>query len=159
MPSREPPDPLDAALQPPSDETPEQRLQRLAHEAEARRISNEIDEDIKRERALRKKKQIVKVLLLGQSESGLCFSPCHTLLPSITLSLSVVPSPLRLGLSGCKETATARPCLSVRQPRPFALFCHQRRKSVIGSWPRLQASTADSFSAGSLLASSIDASH
>ena len=70
MPTREPPDPLDAALQPPPGETAEQRVQRLAQEAEARRISNEIDEDIKRERALRKKRQIVKLLLLGQSESG-----------------------------------------------------------------------------------------
>lgn len=81
MPAREPPDPLDAALRPPIDETPEEKVQRLAQEAEARRVSHEIDEDIKRERTLRKKRQIVKLLLLGQSESGECsFSqnPCSS---------------------------------------------------------------------------------
>lgn len=74
MPSREPPDrdPLDAVLRPPFDETPEEKVMRLAQEVEAHRISAAIDEDIKRERALRKKKQIVKLLLLGQSESGAC---------------------------------------------------------------------------------------
>jgi hypothetical protein len=70
MPARDPPDPLDALLRPPVDETPEEKVMRLAQEAEAERISQAIDEDIKRERALRKKKQIVKLLLLGQSESG-----------------------------------------------------------------------------------------
>ncbi|KAI0701994.1 G-alpha-domain-containing protein [Cytidiella melzeri] len=70
MPSRAPPDPLAAVLQPPANESPEEKVKRLAEEAEARRISHEIDEDIKRERALRKKRQIVKLLLLGQSESG-----------------------------------------------------------------------------------------
>ncbi|KAI0341384.1 G-alpha-domain-containing protein [Trametopsis cervina] len=69
MPSREP-DPLDALMQPPSNESAAERTKRLADEAEARRISHDIDEDIKRERTLRKKKQIVKLLLLGQSESG-----------------------------------------------------------------------------------------
>lgn len=72
MPAREPSDPLDAALRPPFDESPEEKVRRLAQEAEARRISQEIDDDIKRERTLRKKRQIVKLLLLGQSESGTC---------------------------------------------------------------------------------------
>lgn len=70
MPIRDSPDPLAAALQPPSNESTEDKLKRLADEAEARRISHEIDEDIKREKALRKKAKIVKLLLLGQSESG-----------------------------------------------------------------------------------------
>ena len=40
-------------------------------EAEAKRVSDEIDQNIREERAaLRKKKKPVKVLLLGQSESG-----------------------------------------------------------------------------------------
>ena len=70
MPARDPPDPLDAALRPPIDETPEEKIVRLAQEAEARRVSHQIDEDIKRERTFRKKRQVVKLLLLGQSESG-----------------------------------------------------------------------------------------
>lgn len=79
MPAREPPvpvreqyssDPLDVALRPPLDESEEEKAQRLAEEAEARRISQEIDEHIKQEKQLRKKGKTVRLLLLGQSESG-----------------------------------------------------------------------------------------
>ena len=70
MPAKQSPDPLDVAIQPAHNESPEDRQKRLADEAEARRISNEIDQDIKREKALRKKAKIVRLLLLGQSESG-----------------------------------------------------------------------------------------
>ncbi|KAI0077025.1 G-protein alpha subunit [Panus rudis PR-1116 ss-1] len=62
-------DPLTLAIQPPPDETPEQREARLAAEAHARRVSEEIDEKLKAERASMRKKPPVKVLLLGQSES------------------------------------------------------------------------------------------
>ncbi|RDB17773.1 Guanine nucleotide-binding protein alpha-4 subunit [Hypsizygus marmoreus] len=64
-------DPLTLAIAPPPDETPEQRQAREIAEAEARKISDEIDEQIRREReGDRKKKKPVKLLLLGQSESG-----------------------------------------------------------------------------------------
>jgi guanine nucleotide-binding protein subunit alpha len=63
-------DPLDEVLRPPPDETPEQRQIRLEREAEAKRISLEIDATIKAERQARRKKRIVRLLLLGQSESG-----------------------------------------------------------------------------------------
>ncbi|CAL1698353.1 unnamed protein product [Somion occarium] len=63
-------DPLSLAIQPPPNETPEQRDSRLQAEALARRISNDIDEELKAEKAALKKKPPVKVLLLGQSESG-----------------------------------------------------------------------------------------
>jgi guanine nucleotide-binding protein subunit alpha len=63
-------DPLDQALRPPPDETLEQRELRLAREEEAKRISLAIDASIKAERQARKKKRIVRLLLLGQSESG-----------------------------------------------------------------------------------------
>ncbi|KDR78260.1 hypothetical protein GALMADRAFT_209667 [Galerina marginata CBS 339.88] len=64
-------DPLTLAIAPPPDETYEQRLVREAAEAEAKRISDEIDEQIRKEReADRRKKKPVKLLLLGQSESG-----------------------------------------------------------------------------------------
>lgn len=67
-------DPLTAALAPPPNETAEQKEAREAAEAEARRISEEIDEQLKAERAAQKKKKApVKVLLLGQSESGELF--------------------------------------------------------------------------------------
>jgi guanine nucleotide-binding protein alpha-1 subunit len=70
--SSQPDDPLDAFLQPPPNETPEERETRLAREAEASRRSQAIDASIKAEKQLRKKKRIVKLLLLGQSESGKC---------------------------------------------------------------------------------------
>ncbi|KAJ8690482.1 hypothetical protein PTI98_011907 [Pleurotus ostreatus] len=64
-------DPLTLAMSPPPNETPEERQAREAREAEAQRISDEIDEQIRKEKeARRKKKRPVKVLLLGQSESG-----------------------------------------------------------------------------------------
>ncbi|KAF8970479.1 guanine nucleotide binding protein, alpha subunit [Flammula alnicola] len=63
-------DPLDEVLRPPPDETQEQREIRLEREAEAKRISLAIDAAIKAERQARRKKRIVRLLLLGQSESG-----------------------------------------------------------------------------------------
>jgi len=60
-------DPLALAIAPPPNETPEQRQIREATEAEAKRISDEIDEQIRKERDFdRKKKKPVKLLLLGQ---------------------------------------------------------------------------------------------
>ncbi|PCH44780.1 G-alpha-domain-containing protein [Wolfiporia cocos MD-104 SS10] len=72
MPSRAPPDrdPLDAVLRPPLDETPEEKAFRVAQEEEARRISQEIDENIRQDKLARKKMKVVRLLLLGQSESG-----------------------------------------------------------------------------------------
>lgn len=66
-------DPLSVALAPPPDETDEQRARRVAAEEAARRVSEEIDEQLRVERAaMKKKKRPIKVLLLGQSESGEC---------------------------------------------------------------------------------------
>ncbi|KAI3604173.1 putative g-protein alpha subunit [Moniliophthora roreri] len=64
-------DPLSLAIAPPPNESPEERQAREEAEAEAQRISDEIDEQIRRERDNeRKRKKPVKLLLLGQSESG-----------------------------------------------------------------------------------------
>ncbi|KAJ6608250.1 guanine nucleotide binding protein, alpha subunit [Mycena sp. CBHHK59/15] len=63
-------DPLDAVLRPPPDETPEQAVQRVAREDDARRVSAAIDAALRTERQARRKKRIVRLLLLGQSESG-----------------------------------------------------------------------------------------
>ena len=76
-------DPLAKLLAPPPDETPEQRAVRLQLEAEARQVSERIDEQIKAERAALKKSKPVKVLLLGQSESGPYPSP-RAVLPHLT---------------------------------------------------------------------------
>ena len=64
-------DPFTAMLRPPVDETPEQRHQRLQAEERARQVSESIDQQIKLEHQEQKKNKVdVKVLLLGQSESG-----------------------------------------------------------------------------------------
>lgn len=79
MPSKEAPvavrgqysnDPLDAALRPPIDETNEEQAERMAKEEEALRVSQAIDESIRLEKLQRKKAKAVRLLLLGQSESG-----------------------------------------------------------------------------------------
>ncbi|KAF9056992.1 G-protein alpha subunit [Panaeolus papilionaceus] len=55
----------------PVGETSTEKAQRLKQEAEAQRISDMIDEQLKAEKqAMKKEKYTVRVLLLGQSESG-----------------------------------------------------------------------------------------
>ncbi|KAF9069006.1 guanine nucleotide-binding protein [Rhodocollybia butyracea] len=64
-------DPLTEALKPPESETEIERRLRLELEAEAKRVSEQIDEDLRLEREdMRRKRGDVKLLLLGQAESG-----------------------------------------------------------------------------------------
>ena len=63
-------DPISAALLPPPNESAADREKRLRAEEHAKKISDDIDEMLKAERNERRKKSPVKVLLLGQSESG-----------------------------------------------------------------------------------------
>jgi guanine nucleotide-binding protein subunit alpha len=63
-------DPLAIALSPPHDESPEAKAIRISREEEALRVSQAIDESIRIERQTNKKNKIVRILLLGQSESG-----------------------------------------------------------------------------------------
>jgi guanine nucleotide-binding protein subunit alpha len=81
-------DPLSEAIKPPADETAEEEEARLKSEEEASRTSQEIDEFLKQERLAKKKKGTIRLLLLGQSESGGCLSivPCS----SIDLTLTGV---------------------------------------------------------------------
>ncbi|KAF5362698.1 hypothetical protein D9758_011741 [Tetrapyrgos nigripes] len=71
MPSIDPHDPFSELLQPPKHETPSEKASRERREADAKEVSDRIDEELRQERArLKKERDIVKVLLLGQSESG-----------------------------------------------------------------------------------------
>jgi guanine nucleotide-binding protein subunit alpha len=64
-------DPLSSAIRPPDAETELERRARLQREAEAKRISDVIDEQLKVDRRIyEKSKQDVRLLLLGQAESG-----------------------------------------------------------------------------------------
>lgn len=83
-------DPLSAVLQPPQNETPADRVRRLDAEFEAKRVSDSIDEMLKSEKKEKRMKPEVKILLLGQSESG----------KSTTLKReSLLPSSFRLVFS------------------------------------------------------------
>lgn len=62
-------DPLAHITAPPVSETDAERRARLEVEAEAKRISDAIDEEISAEERAAKKGQIVKILLLGMSAS------------------------------------------------------------------------------------------
>ncbi|TFK47585.1 guanine nucleotide binding protein, alpha subunit [Heliocybe sulcata] len=63
-------DPFSEFVSPPANETAAQREVRLREEEEAKRVSEAIDEEIDRQRAEQRREKCVKVLLLGQSESG-----------------------------------------------------------------------------------------
>ncbi|KAJ3746872.1 guanine nucleotide binding protein, alpha subunit [Lentinula detonsa] len=64
-------DPFIEFLRPPLNETPSERATRKIRESEEKHISDAIDEQIRQEKQmLQKQKELVKVLLLGQSESG-----------------------------------------------------------------------------------------
>ena len=69
-------DPINVLMKPPPNETIQQKEVRLTKEAEAKRVSDEIDETLKAERAVfKKRRDATKVLLLGQSESGASSNP------------------------------------------------------------------------------------
>ncbi|KAJ7229568.1 G-protein alpha subunit [Mycena haematopus] len=64
-------DPLNVSLQPPPNETEEEKAVRLEAAREATRVSRSIDVGlVESKKALDRKKRAVKILLLGQSESG-----------------------------------------------------------------------------------------
>ncbi|KAL5497750.1 hypothetical protein ACEPAH_2681 [Sanghuangporus vaninii] len=70
-PLSDPTDPFSRLLAPPPDESPEARAARHKREADAKKRSDEIDARLAAESAARRKKGApIKVLLLGQSESG-----------------------------------------------------------------------------------------
>jgi len=64
-------DPFEAVLRPPQDETPAERNARIRAEQNAKQVSDAIDEQLRAERAdVKKNRPDVRILLLGQSESG-----------------------------------------------------------------------------------------
>ena len=85
-----PTDPFYEFMQPPPDETPAQKTARMKRELDAQRHSDSIDEDIKLERAkVDKQRNVIKVLLLGQSESGQ-LPCCHWSIFTSFISLHVI---------------------------------------------------------------------
>ena len=78
-----PTDPFYELMRPPLDETPAQKTARQKREIDAQRVNDAIDEDIQRERTIiaRRDKKVIKVLLLGQAESGEWIR-CSPMLPT-----------------------------------------------------------------------------
>ncbi len=114
-------DPLTAAIAPPKNESPAARVARLRAEAEARRISDEIDEQLKQDRvARRRQRPCVKVLLLGQSESGM-------FLPTVGLYFSSIVT--RLG----KSTTLKSESLSI-SPHSFPGSPFGLAALISGGW-------------------------
>ncbi|KAJ7762359.1 guanine nucleotide binding protein, alpha subunit [Mycena maculata] len=69
--SMEDSDPIANAIAPPENESPEEREFRIQKERAAKQVSDAIDAELSREQASEKKRpKPVKILLLGQSESG-----------------------------------------------------------------------------------------
>ncbi|KAG8778181.1 hypothetical protein FRC15_010931 [Serendipita sp. 397] len=63
-------DPLTLALKPAPDETAAERSAREARERDAKRVNDHIDAEIEQEKKRLRYDKTVKVLLIGQSESG-----------------------------------------------------------------------------------------
>jgi guanine nucleotide-binding protein alpha-1 subunit len=63
-------DPLTAALQPPANESPDERDGRVRAEQEAKKRSDNIDRMLRDTERRNRRRKVIKVLLLGQSESG-----------------------------------------------------------------------------------------
>lgn len=63
-------DPFHSMMAPPVNETAQERLTREEAEAKAKQVSDKIDELLKKEKEARRRDSIVRILLLGQAESG-----------------------------------------------------------------------------------------
>jgi hypothetical protein len=105
-------DPLAAAIAPPKNESSAARAARLRAEAEARRVSDEIDEQLKLDRvARRRQRPCVKVLLLGQSESGTFFASSYLGTSHPTSSFRAQENRLRSRVSVHPLSPTLSPVL------------------------------------------------
>jgi tRNA U34 5-carboxymethylaminomethyl modifying GTPase MnmE/TrmE len=100
-------DPFEAILRPPPGETSAQRDTRILAEQLAKRVSDAIDEQLRAERAeLKKSRSDVRILLLGQSESGKSTTLKRTC--SIFLHLPTRSRVTRICLmSGCTRSRLA----------------------------------------------------
>lgn len=99
-------DPLTLALAPPPGESPQDREARIQRERDAKKRSDLIDQELSRQRTADKKNLPVKILLLGQSESG-------NIAPSLSPPLLIVrfncqANRRRLRVSGSRIIYTCR---------------------------------------------------
>lgn len=84
-------DPLTAALAPPPNETPAEREVRERAESEAKRVSDEIDAQLRRERESDKKRKPVSLLVSLER-------PCTNDARALFLGEAAAPRPIRQGI-------------------------------------------------------------
>ena len=104
-------DPFDEFLKPPANETATDRRERLKREADAKAVSEAINADLRKERT-QMKKGTVKILLLGQAESGKSTTLKSTFLECIRLARELIfctrlPSNVRERLLGRRASVLA----------------------------------------------------
>jgi hypothetical protein len=127
VPQNNPDDLFESVLRPPLEETPAERDARIRAEQNAKRVSDAIDEQLRSERADLKRNRVdVKILLLGQSESGksttlkrmysiIPFPPCPVIkLRYVCLSVPAV----RAGHTNTHSSRSSRAHTSSRVPAP-----------------------------------------
>ena len=132
----ETPDPLAVALEPPPNETPSERWAREQAEAQARRISDQIDSEIKAEKmAMKKRKPPIKVLLLGQSESGKSTTVKSECISTQSPPQSPDPAPARLPARIRQILVPSRAGGMARrhppQPRPLRDFYYEHAREGV----------------------------
>jgi hypothetical protein len=135
-------DPFDAVLRPPPDETPAQREMRILAEQQAKQVSDAIDEQLRVERAeLKRNRPDVKILLLGQSESG----------KSTTLKRrwSAIILPFGRELGACSSDVRAPPrrlCLQAYIHLTSCAYSHAHsfRRVPASPYPRCVSGRANS---------------
>ena len=106
----DPDDPLSQALQPPPNESPEERAARLRQQEEAIRISKEIDDEIAQaKKAYERRKKAIKILLLGSFPFP--YVPCLPHIDIPTFLIQARPSRARAQHSRVRSIQYSR-CLS-----------------------------------------------
>ncbi|KAG6380721.1 G-alpha-domain-containing protein [Boletus reticuloceps] len=140
-------DPFWAALQPPANESLADRDRRLFAELEAKRVSDGIDEMLRQEKKERRMKQEIKILLLGQSESGksttlkreysplLSFFLTSAVPPSCYMPLAPTPSSAANPENSAQTASTGNTSFFRLMTSPLSLFLPHLLKDSAPRFP------------------------
>lgn len=116
------------------DESPQERSRREGEEARAKAVSDAIDEQIKQDKvAFKRYQKAIKILLLGQSESGQSTSvPCHTHFRSLS-NARVQGSPRRSRVRAFPVyiRTSFRPGTTIRFPAQVCIQCVGPRAKLV----------------------------
>ncbi|KAJ7069115.1 G-protein alpha subunit [Mycena amicta] len=153
-------DPLSIPLQPPANETETEKQTRLDAAREATRVSRAIDAGlVETKKALERKQRAVKILLLGQSESGkssvlrnfrLAFTPKYfeseRLLWKTVIQLNLISSIKKiLNVLQAESSAPSSPIDPTHEPRsttPGSMLTSEHRRRALSLSPLLAFETS-----------------